>query len=635
MVKDLPYKVEPTNLVWHGNGVVQISYKPANYTREEIREIAQKWSDELYAKRIDGDMWVSMLYPQGWKGARSSKIGDPVKLFTYGDSPERHPEKNDPSKYSSFVIYLLKHGKKRGGTDDDNNDCLYECLKELCPEVIAKKFPTPKSLKKFCGLKRKDLIPLDKIPLIEEELGPKYKINVSGEHLYISTKEAKYVIELTLNNEHYEINKAKINKQKGINAYEKKIIIFKRISYDEVEYYNPYVNPDETTIVSYEYFKLMQNNNSNKKRYIFVKWDGRTDTLQKCYEELKKKKDALFIATKGEINIFKSGSIRKTVVDCFYKLNPTVQAEQIKQAEIEWIENTSISSLAWAKEYEGEGYSYDIISMYSAILRDQKFSIPIKPGKFLKMTKNEFENLKYFQYGIYRVKITVTKNELFKVNDKNYYTHYDLTFAKELGFEMELIEDDQPNALIYEANTRIYGHQLFRKYVDYFFQLKSKEVYGAKDFLVVLWGALTKRNVIDITVDNTQNKDNILKVYDNRNIYKIIPINRNKLKVKLTNFESYYETNFARLKPFLISRGRKMIASIMRPHIEFIKRVHTDGFISTKQLTFEPKVIKNKSRTSIEYVKIGNDIGDLKYVGYYPNAKIKNLRKPKGEFIKA
>jgi hypothetical protein len=55
----------------------------------------------------------------------------------------------------------------------------------------------------------------------------------------------------------------------------------------------------------------------------------------------------------------------------------------------------------------------------------------------------------------------------------------------------------------------------------------------------------------------------------------------------------------------------------MFPHKEFIKRVHTDGFISSKQLD----------------IKTGNKLGDLVYEGYCENVIIKTNQKPEQEFI--
>ena len=72
-----------------------------------------------------------------------------------------------------------------------------------------------------------------------------------------------------------------------------------------------------------------------------------------------------------------------------------------------------------------------------------------------------------------------------------------------------------------------------------------------------------------------------------------------------------------------------MTSRIIEPYIDSIVRVHTDGFISTEQLSFE----KTNNKT-IDSVKIGTGLGDLKYEGYCENIHIKHMNKVIGEFTK-
>jgi hypothetical protein len=59
--------------------------------------------------------------------------------------------------------------------------------------------------------------------------------------------------------------------------------------------------------------------------------------------------------------------------------------------------------------------------------------------------------------------------------------------------------------------------------------------------------------------------------------------------------------------PFLISKGRKIISDIIKPHEKICIKCHTDGII----LSEEPKGIK-----------YGNKLGDLVFEGYFENIKI-------------
>jgi len=132
--------------------------------------------------------------------------------------------------------------------------------------------------------------------------------------------------------------------------------------------------------------------------------------------------------------------------------------------------------LVWAKNgYKGKSYKKDMVSTYPYILKNQKFMIPIKRDEFKKISKKEFDKMDYYNFGIYRVKITCSDYRIFRYNKRNYYTHYDLTVAKKNGYKMELIVDDKPNCLIYGKDCRINGDVMFKQFIDYLFPLKKKK----------------------------------------------------------------------------------------------------------------------------------------------------------------
>ena len=61
-----------------------------------------------------------------------------------------------------------------------------------------------------------------------------------------------------------------------------------------------------------------------------------------------------------------------------------------------------------------------------------------------------------------------------------------------------------------------------------------------------------------------------------------------------------------------------MISKIIQPHIDKIKRVHTDGFLSNSPLKFQ------KINNSLDSVNIGDNIGELSYKGYYEKCRVEN-----------
>ena len=87
----------------------------------------------------------------------------------------------------------------------------------------------------------------------------------------------------------------------------------------------------------------------------------------------------------------------------------------------------------------------------------------------MKHTQEEFLKLTYYKYGIYKCivinNVDEKLNKLFRFNESNYYTHHDLTRAKELNFSIEMIEDNEANTLIYDKTDLICGNKVFTKYI--------------------------------------------------------------------------------------------------------------------------------------------------------------------------
>eukprot|EP01132_Coremiostelium_polycephalum_P007661 gene7661-9425_t len=127
--------------------------------------------------------------------------------------------------------------------------------------------------------------------------------------------------------------------------------------------------------------------------------------------------------------------------------------------------------------------------MYAAIMRDQRFQIPIKRGEFIKLSQQEFESWPFIKFGIYRVVIQ-GNNKAFRFNPRGYYTHYDLQLAKTLGLMIKLIEDGNPNFLSYDGPTKINGDTLFKSYIDYVLDLIKKGVPRSKELYTTFWGML-------------------------------------------------------------------------------------------------------------------------------------------------
>jgi hypothetical protein len=459
------------------------------------------------------------------------------------------------------------------------------------------------------------------MPDIEKELY-NCKINISGNYSYISTKRAKFEINLKLINEHYSIDEFKLWKNKGI-AYEEKIPLIYKFSKKDPNKVKIF-DGKEVKIITKTDFLFQKNKRCKTGKYTFIKVDTKCKkedikTLQQIYVDFIADADFLKEATNSKINMYKTGGYKNIALKFFCDLNPAIQPELIRQNEAEWIENATSRPMIWSKKYEGKAYKSDIVSQYGSIMRDQKFSIPIKEGTFKKLTNEEFKKLTFFAFGIYRCIIQNVDKRLFRKNPTFHYTHYDLTTAKDYGYEITLIEDDHPNVLLYNGTTRVNGDKIFRKYVDTVFEFKKKGLSVGKKLLLVLWGGLCQKNIIKMTHDEKNKEDFIL--FKNNKLTSILPLNDyTAFKIRFKNNDFMYETNFARMAPFLLARGRRMISNIMKPHINNVVRCHTDGFITNVKLDYKQSRA-NCGQGSLDYVTLGKEIGNIKYEGYVQMSK--------------
>jgi hypothetical protein len=590
-----------------------------NFTLDRIKKEIKSFHDEARKAGVTGYYTVNALF--------SAKDGKPARWFTITrmtDLRDNRIEwslqeydsdytegKEDEDKIIAFQVVYFSGNKEPQGGCGAHNDCFYDCLIRFAPTITQHAFPNPTILKKYCKLARDDKIPVNCIKKIEDKL-PNCKIVVSGDYEYNSAKKGNYVINIVLINEHYKPGKVtNIYRVRGVPNEEKSPIIYKHHNAEKVVMYDGKEKIFRKNLNFYKmkYDSVFQND------YIFIK--SETSDLKNDYEEFIKKADFLKEVTHGHYNLYKTGNLIKASLYRFYTLNRGLDVEDIGTMEANWILNSMKAALIWCKKgFEGPVHEYDINSAYPYIYSHNLFTFPVVSGEFHHFTNEEFQNLKYIKYGIYRCKITGTDPRLFRENPDCYYTHFDLNRAKELGYSIKLIEDENsPNALIY--NNRVNGRHVFGTYVTELQNLiaeypKQKPLF--KKLLNVIWGALCKQNkkvtYLDANVEY-EIKDDILISLKPSNY------NENHFIAKTLNYDNIFNTPFARIGPFILSKMRYIMSKLVEPHLKYIVRIHTDGFFSTRELTFE------KTSNTMDSLEIGTEMGNIKHI-YREYIKILN-----------
>ena len=188
-----------------------------------------------------------------------------------------------------------------------------------------------------------------------------------------------------------------------------------------------------------------------------------------------------------------------------------------------------------------------------------------------------------------------------------------MTRASELGYSIKIVEDGSPNALLYDgANMRVNGDKCFRPLINELFELKKK--YGNeydifKRLINVLWGALCERVKKKYFFKADKVFINEPMVVTKWMDIGPDPFSPTNTVVHGRPIVHRFNSDYARLGPFLLAKARSELSQAIEPHLKYIKRVHTDGFLSKKKLD----------------IKTGSNLGDLKYKGYCENVYVKNV----------
>ena len=352
--------------------------------------------------------------------------------------------------------------------------------------------------------------------------------------------------------------------------------------------------------------------------YILVKGDrNKTVDLKTTYDLIIHDNPILKNLSNGLINMFKSGGTTNTALGLFKRLQHCLEPEQMATDEAEFIENAYDGPMVFAtNDYKGDAYKYDVCSMYPYLMQLSNFLIPMKRGEIKTISNTEIKQIKFFATGIYRCILINNDFRLVRNSKRDHYTHTDLNRATKLGYTIEMIEDGRPNALVYTRDKCVTGYQLFKPYIDLLFPIKqSKKTKLAKDILNQLWGVLCKKNKLHAVGSNKIP----FELHEDSRIVTMCPSDENdgNIIIGFMKIEKPFDTDYARLGPFLLSAGRNMLSKIIEPVLNTVVRVQTDGVILSSPLPNH---------------KHSEELGGLKYEGRCENVWIEHVNGVRGEF---
>jgi hypothetical protein len=110
-------KLTKLPITYKGKPVVQAVFEKKNnkqFTRAQVKKIAQNYSNELKKKKFKGELSVTInfggqLGPKAPKGAGTAP-GEKIKLFKVQEyDAGENDVLQDPGHYNKFMIYIRKN----------------------------------------------------------------------------------------------------------------------------------------------------------------------------------------------------------------------------------------------------------------------------------------------------------------------------------------------------------------------------------------------------------------------------------------------------------------------------------------------------------------------------------------------
>lgn len=306
--------------------------------------------------------------------------------------------------------------------------------------------------------------------------------------------------------------------------------------------------------------------------------------------------------------------------------------EQISQDEYLNMERSSNGALYYMDESyinkPTQCWSYDKKLFYVNIFVSD-LMIPTKRGKW-KTIKELPKKVKDLKYGFYRVKITCTNKDIYKVfSFSKYNTYLDISLKramklqKKFDMKIELIQDGKDNAYLYKDEDMVSIKDIAGKWHEKVTKLRDQ--FPKNPYVKFLgntaWSSANKRKTKWVNDE----KLDTLDVTSNLNIVSEYKLIKQKLKkdgdlmYEVLNTHNAYVYNI-RLKSWITAKARDIMAKICLDNLESVVRVQTDSVTFTKDIeNDDPLFVLESKTTGVMVFENGN-----KYTNMTTGYKTKN-----------
>jgi hypothetical protein len=301
----------------------------------------------------------------------------------------------------------------------------------------------------------------------------------------------------------------------------------------------------------------------------------------------------------------------KTIEKLFYDTTMGLVPDEILEDEALFIVDATYGPIIHAqKDYGGPCHMSDYKSAYGRVLTTGDY--PFTRGTISEITQEQFDAYKYIPYGFYRCVIEFKTDpkirKQFRYNEKNCYTSLDLETARRLGLKITL-EAGKPNACTYANHQRINANSAFGAFIKPMYDLKRQGCEWAKSFITRLWGILGRLNFKRLVHTEGEGElvidEGMLMIKDSEYIGTLTRM------YYLTPQNKIFCSDWARIKPFVLAKGRRLISDVVPKYEDDIVAVYVDAIYT---------------KTKPKDITVSDNMGDLSYKGYEPNIKIEHSK---------
>ena len=349
----------------------------------------------------------------------------------------------------------------------------------------------------------------------------------------------------------------------------------------------------------------------NDLDFVLVNTDDNKTDLIEIHKNYVTDAKQIYDLTEGKVNLFNYNKFTDCILDFFYTTTK-IRCNKLDDFEKQMIYQSGGGVRVAEPNYKGTVAKYDYNSFYPWIMHMNR-PVPIKSGEFVKITDiyesvDSFYNDTQPKFGFYKAEITPENKKIFTVKKNNWYTSYEIGFAVRHKIPIKLLSDE---FYYYSDDCLSTYKKIFGNYIDIFYKIKLETKNKlSKKFLNVLWGILCKM----ITKTTTCKADEF-KLDADEELVDMLP-QGDRYIFTYKKKESRYRTNYARIKPWILARGRTILHSkIISFKPENVVFAHTDSFF-LKKPTFRTQHPCHR-----------NNLGYIKKEGLYKKAEIINCNK--------